>query len=60
MDEEGRSLEIRCKLLIEITAEVRKVWPRSKILGAWVAGIDWMGGGINIEDSVCLVQSKKN
>jgi len=59
-DEYGGSLDNRCKLLIEIATEVRKIWPGGKILGARITGKDWMEGGITIEDSVRLVRKLKD
>ena len=55
-DEYGGSLEKRCRLLVEITAKVRKAWPENKILGARITGSDWLDGGITIDDTVYLVQ----
>ena len=47
------------KLLVKILKEVRQVWPRDKILGARVTGMDWLKGGITINDSVYLVKKLK-
>ena len=41
-DEFGGSLKNRCKFLIEIAKDVRKVWPKNKILGARITGYDWL------------------
>jgi 2,4-dienoyl-CoA reductase-like NADH-dependent reductase (Old Yellow Enzyme family) len=57
----GGTLEKRCKLLIDITKEIRKIWPKNKILGARVTGQDWLKNGSTIDDCVFLVKKlKKN
>jgi 2,4-dienoyl-CoA reductase-like NADH-dependent reductase (Old Yellow Enzyme family) len=55
----GGSLENRCRLLLEVSKEVRKVWPKNKILGARVNGKDWVKNGSTIEDCVYLVKKLK-
>ncbi len=59
-DAYGGSLNNRCKILIEIVTEIRKVWPRDKILGARITGDDWMAGGITVEDSIFLAKKLKD
>lgn len=56
-DKYGGSLNNRCRLLIEISQIVRKVWPKNKILGARITGSDHLPGGIDIEDSIYLVKN---
>ena len=58
-DNFGGTLEKRCRLLVEVIREVRKVWPKDKILGARITGSDWLRGGIAINDSVYLVKKLK-
>ena len=55
-DKYGGSLSNRCRLLIEISQIVRKVWPKNKILGARITGSDHLDGGINIKDSIYLTK----
>jgi len=55
----GGTLENRCKLLIEIIHEIRKIWPKNKILGARVTGQDWLKNGSTINDCVYLVKKLK-
>ena len=55
----GETLENRCKLLIKITQEIRKIWPKNKILGARVTGQDWLKNGSTINDCVYLVKKLK-
>ena len=56
----GGNLKNRCKLLIDIVKEVRKIWPKNKILGARVTGQDWLKNGSTINDCVYLVKKLKN
>ncbi len=56
-DKYGGSLENRTKLLIEIAKDIRKIWPRKKILGARITGSDRLKEGNNVDDSIFL--SKK-
>jgi 2,4-dienoyl-CoA reductase-like NADH-dependent reductase (Old Yellow Enzyme family) len=58
-DEYGGNLKKRCRLLIEIAEEVRKVWPKNKILGARITGQDWLINGSNINDCIYLVNFLK-
>jgi len=59
-DEYGGSLKNRCRLLIEISERVRKIWPKNKVLGARVTGCDWLEGGLMIDDCVYLVSKLKD
>jgi len=58
-DEYGGSFENRSKLLIEIAKEIRKIWPKNKILGARITGSDHMKNGLSIKDSVRLAKELK-
>lgn len=55
----GGKLENRCKLLIETIKEIRKIWPKNKILGARVTGKDWLKNGSNINNCIFLVKNLK-
>jgi len=55
-DKYGGSLENRCKLLVEVTKEVRKIWPKNKILGARITGKDWLKHGISTKDCTFLIK----
>ena len=59
-DEYGGSLKNRCRLLLEISERVRKIWPKNKVLGARVTGCDWVEGGLMIDDCVYLVSKLKD
>ena len=56
-DEYGGSFENRSRLLIEISTELRKLWPRDKILGARITGSDHLKKGISLNES-CLLAKK--
>lgn len=58
-DAYGGNLENRCRFLFEITEQIRKIWPKNKILGARVSGDDWLTGGANIKDCIYLVKVLK-
>lgn len=58
-DSYGGSLKNRCRLLLEVSKEIRKIWPNKKILGARVNGKDWVKNGSTIEDCVYLVKKLK-
>lgn len=53
----GGNLKNRSRFLLEIAKEVRKVWPKNKILGARVNGSDWLKKGTKVSD--CIYLSKK-
>ena len=55
-DKYGGNLNNRCRLLIEISQIVRKVWPKNKILGARITGSDHMPGGIQVKHSIYLTK----
>ena len=55
----GGSLENRCRLLLQISKEIRKIWPKNKLLGARVNGDDWVKNGSTIKDCVYLVKKLK-
>jgi NADPH2 dehydrogenase len=53
-DAYGGSFANRIRLLLEIAAAVRLVWPQDKILGARITGSDWHEGGMTPEDAARL------
>lgn len=53
-DKYGGSFENRIRFLVEVTTEVRKVWPENKPLFVRISATDWTEGGWDIEDSVKL------
>ncbi len=59
IDEYGGSLINRARFLNEIAQEVRKVWPRNKILGARITGTDHLKNGLSINDAIVLSKNLK-
>ena len=59
IDEYGGSLINRTRFLNEIAQEVRKVWPRHKILGARITGTDHLKNGLSINDAIALSKDLK-
>ncbi len=55
-DRYGGNLENRIRLLVEISENVRKVWPKNKILGARITASDHLPGGINVNESIYLAK----
>lgn len=58
-DKWGGNLINRSRLLLEISKEVRKIWPKNRILGARITGKDYVKGGIEIKDAVYLTKCLK-
>lgn len=58
-DEYGGSFENRIRLLNEIIAAVKSVWPDEFPLFVRISATDWAQGGWSIEDSVALAKVLK-
>ena len=59
MDEYGGSFINRSRLLREIAKEIRKVWPKHKILGARITGTDHLKNGLLVDDAIALSKNLK-
>ncbi len=59
-DDYGGSLKKRCRFLFEISKKIRKIWPKNKILGARVNGLDWVKNGSSISDCIFLCKKLEN
>ena len=59
-DKFGGSLKNRCRYPLEIFKQVRKIWPKNRILGVRITGSDHLKNGVKIEDSVYLAKQLKN
>ena len=55
-DDYGGSFENRVRLLLEVTRELRAVWPTDRVLGVRLSCTDWTEGGWTSEDTVRLAQ----
>jgi 2,4-dienoyl-CoA reductase-like NADH-dependent reductase (Old Yellow Enzyme family) len=58
-DQYGGSFENRTRILREVIAAVRKVWPERLPLWLRISASDWTEGGWTIEDSVALARQVK-
>lgn len=58
-DAYGGSLENRCRLLLELAAEVRQLWPEHLPLWVRISATDWAEGGWDLESSVYLARHLK-
>ncbi len=59
-DEYGGSFENRIRLLLEVVAAVRGVWPESAPLFVRISTTDWVEGGWTIDESVEIARRLKN
>ncbi|SMB99213.1 NADH:flavin oxidoreductase/NADH oxidase [Hymenobacter roseosalivarius DSM 11622] len=59
-DAYGGSFENRIRLLLEVTAAVRKSWPDEYPVFVRISATDWVDGGWTIDDSVALTRELKN
>lgn len=58
-DEYGGNFENRCRLLLELVEEVRKVWPDGLPLFVRISATDWVEGGWDEESSIKLAGKLK-
>jgi 2,4-dienoyl-CoA reductase-like NADH-dependent reductase (Old Yellow Enzyme family) len=58
-DEYGGSLENRMRFPLEIFDIVRAAFPADKPVGVRVSAVDWVEGGITIEDTIAFAQELK-
>jgi 2,4-dienoyl-CoA reductase-like NADH-dependent reductase (Old Yellow Enzyme family) len=58
-DQYGGSMENRQRFVMEIFRAMRAVWPEHKPLGVRVSAVDWVEGGLTIEDTVALSKALK-
>jgi 2,4-dienoyl-CoA reductase-like NADH-dependent reductase (Old Yellow Enzyme family) len=58
-DEYGGSFENRTRLVLEVTAAVRKVWPAELPLFVRISATDWVDGGWDVDQSIALARVLK-
>lgn len=51
-DEYGGTAEKRRRFPLEVFEAVRRIWPAEKALGVRLSAIEWVEGGITLEDSI--------
>lgn len=56
-DQYGGSRENRQRLPLEIFKAMRAVWPAEKPLGIRISAIEWVDGGITIDDSIAFAKA---
>jgi 2,4-dienoyl-CoA reductase-like NADH-dependent reductase (Old Yellow Enzyme family) len=56
----GGSLENRARLLFEVVAAVRSVWPSGRPLFVRISSTDWVEGGFDLEQSIRLAALLKD
>ena len=59
-DEYGCSLENRQRLLLEIAADIRKIWPCELPVFVRISATDWADNGWNLENTVDTAKKLKN
>jgi 2,4-dienoyl-CoA reductase-like NADH-dependent reductase (Old Yellow Enzyme family) len=58
-DDYGGSLENRMRFPLEVVETVRAVWPQNKPLFLRLSSVDWVEGGLTIEDTVEVAKAAK-
>jgi REP element-mobilizing transposase RayT len=53
----GGSLENRLRFPLEIFRAMRAIWPQEKPMSVRISATDWVPGGIEGEDSVCIARA---
>jgi NADPH2 dehydrogenase len=59
-DNYGGSLENRMRFLLEIVAAVQEEWPEDKPLSVRLSAVDYLDGGLTIEDTVRISRVLKD
>jgi 2,4-dienoyl-CoA reductase-like NADH-dependent reductase (Old Yellow Enzyme family) len=55
-DQYGGSLENRLRFPLEVFESIRAAFPSSKPVGVRISGTDWVEGGWDVEQSICLTK----
>src|SRR5690606_19617099 len=55
-DQYGGSLENRMRLPLEVFSAMREALPAGKPLGIRISAVEWIDGGITIEDSIAFAK----
>jgi 2,4-dienoyl-CoA reductase-like NADH-dependent reductase (Old Yellow Enzyme family) len=58
-DDYGGSLQNRMRFPLEVIETVRAVWPEQKPLFVRLSSVDWVDGGLTIEDTVEVARAAK-
>lgn len=55
-DNYGGPLENRMRFPLEVFAAMRAAWPSDKPMGARVSAVDWVSGGLTVEETVVFAR----
>ncbi|GAB4199087.1 MAG: bifunctional salicylyl-CoA 5-hydroxylase/oxidoreductase [Sandaracinaceae bacterium] len=58
-DAYGGSLANRLRFPLEVLDVVRRVWPADKPLAVRISAVDWVPGGLEIDDAVAIARALK-
>jgi len=58
-DEYGGTMEKRRRFPLEVFEACRKAWPRDKAMGVRLSAVEWVDGGLTIEDTVETARQMK-
>jgi 2,4-dienoyl-CoA reductase-like NADH-dependent reductase (Old Yellow Enzyme family) len=58
-DQYGGSRENRMRFPLEVAQALRDAWPENKPLFARISVVDWIDGGVTVEDSVAYAKALK-
>ena len=56
VDQYGNSKKNRANLALKIAKEIRRIWPKDKILGARITATDHLDNGITINESIDFIK----
>ena len=59
-DEYGGSFENRARMLLEVTAKIREVWPENLPLAVRLSTSDWDENGLSVEDNIQMARWLKD
>ncbi|KAF0104534.1 MAG: NADPH2 dehydrogenase [Rhodospirillaceae bacterium] len=59
-DEYGGTAEKRRRFPLEVFEAVRRVWPTEKALGMRLSAVEWVEGGITLEESIATSRQLKD
>lgn len=53
----GGSLSNRTRFVAEVVQEMRKLWPKNRVLGIRLNSSDWQDGGLTVDDTVNIASN---
>lgn len=58
-DEYGGPIENRMRFPLEVFEAVRRIWPQERPVAVRISAVDWIEGGMPLEDSVAVAHALK-